>query len=68
MKTDVQNRWYILVHGHDLADLRDEVGARGYTREAPAENGHLLVSDSFHTDSIKAAFIDALLAKRGPGG
>ena len=26
-------------------------------------NGYLILSDSFHTDSRKAAFIDALLAK-----
>ena len=27
-------------------------------------NGYLILSDSFHTDPRKAAFIDALLAKR----
>ena len=84
----------------DLAELQDEVIARGYTHnfgsnpkllpeiitndlrivdsisfdggtdpgddvtmyliEGPNEKGYLIISDSFHTDPIKAAFIDAL--------
>ena len=34
-----------------------------YLIEAPSEKGYLIVSDSFHIDPRKAAFIDALLAK-----
>ena len=34
-----------------------------YLIEAPREKGYLIVSDSFHIDPRKAAFIDALLAK-----
>ena len=89
----------------DLAELQDEVIARGYTRnfgsnhkllpetitselrlvesisldggtdpgddvtmyliEARGEKGYLMLSDSFHTDPKKAAFIGALLAKSG---
>ncbi len=89
----------------DLAELQDEVIARGYTHdfggnygslpgiitadlrvvesisfdggtdpgddvtmyliEGPSEKGYLLLSDSFHTDPRKAAFIGALLGKRG---
>ena len=89
----------------DLAELQDEVIARGYTQnfgsshtvlpdivtrdlrivdsiffdggtdpsddvtmyliEAPGEKGYLIVSDSFHTDPIKAAFIGALLTQSG---
>ncbi len=89
----------------DLAELQDEVIARGYKHdfgsshkllpkiitsdlrivdsvsfdggtdpgddvtiyliEAPSEKGYLIVSDSFHTDPIKAAFIDTLLAESG---
>jgi len=30
--------------------------------------GYLILSDSFHTDPSKAAFIDALLAKRSVNG
>ena len=87
----------------DLAELQDEVIARGFTNdfgsshkllpeiitsdlrivdsiyfdggtdpgddvtmyliEAPSERGYLILSDSFHTDPIKAAFIGALLAQ-----
>ncbi len=89
----------------DLAELQDEVIARGYTRnfgsnhkllpetitselrlvesisldggtdpgddvtmyliEARGEKGYLMLSDSFHADPKKAAFIGALLAKSG---
>ncbi len=89
----------------DLAELQDEVIARGYTHdfgsspklltetitsdlrivdsisldggtdpgddvtmyliEAPGQKGYLIVSDSFHIDPIKAAFIGALLAQSG---
>ena len=89
----------------DLAELQEEVYARGYTQdfgsrasllpeiissnlrvvesiyfdggtdpgddaamyliEAPNEKGYLIISDSFHTDPRKAAFIDALLAEGG---
>jgi len=92
----------------DLAELQDEVIARGYTHdfggnygslpgvitadlrvvesisfdggtdpgddvtmyliEARGAKGYLLLSDSFHTNPKKAAFIDALLAKRAPEG
>ena len=92
----------------DLAELLDEVIARGYTRnfggnhkllpelidsdlrvvntisfdggtdpgddvtiyliEARGAKGYLLLSDSFHTDPRKAAFIDALLARRDAEG
>jgi hypothetical protein len=31
-------------------------------------NGYLILSDSFHTDPRKAAFIDTLLAERRVGG
>ncbi len=36
-----------------------------YLIEARSEKGYLIVSDSFHTDPIKAAFIGALLAQSG---
>ncbi len=36
-----------------------------YLIEAPSEKGYLIVSDSFHIDPRKAAFIDALFAKSG---
>ena len=36
-----------------------------YLIEAPSEKGYLILSDSFHIDPRKAAFIGALLAKRG---
>ena len=36
-----------------------------YLIEAPCEKGYLIVSDSFHTDPVKAAFIGALLARSG---
>ena len=89
----------------DLAELQDEVIARGYTHdfgschkllpeiitsdlrivdsifldsgtdpsddvtmyliEAPSEKGYLIVSDSFHTDPIKAAFVGTLMAQSG---
>ena len=89
----------------DLAELQDEVIARGYKHdfgsshkllseiiandlrivdsiffdggtdpgddvtmyliEAPSEKGYLIVSDSFHTEPIKAAFIGTLLAQSG---
>ena len=94
---------YISFMARDLAELQDEVIARGYTHdfggshkllpetitsdlrivdsisfdggtdpgddvtmyliEAPSEKGYLIVSDSFHTDPIKAAFIGALLTQ-----
>ncbi len=96
---------YISFMARDLAELQDEVIARGYTHdfggshkllpetitsdlrivdsiffdggtdpgddvtmyliEAPSEKGYLIVSDSFHTDPIKAAFIGALLTQSG---
>jgi len=96
---------YILFMAQDLAELQDEVIARGYTHdfgsnhkllreiitsdlrivdsisfdggtdpgddvtmyliEAPSEKGYLIISDSFHTDPIKAAFIGALLTRSG---
>ena len=36
-----------------------------YLIEAPSEKGYLILSDSFHIDPRKAAFIGTLLAKRG---
>jgi len=36
-----------------------------YLIEASMEKGYLIVSDSFHADPIKAAFIGALLAQSG---
>ncbi len=96
---------YISFMARDLAELQDEVIARGYTHdfgsshkllpeiitsdlrivdsisfdggtdpgddvtmyliEAPSEKGYLIVSDSFHTDPVKAAFIGALLTQSG---
>lgn len=87
----------------DLAELLDDVIARGYTRdfgsnlellpqidtsdlrvvdsitfdggtdpgddvtvyliETRPEKGYMIISDSFHADPIKAAFIDTLLAQ-----
>ena len=35
---------------------------------ASGPKGYLILSDSFHADPRKAAFIDALLAKRRAGG
>jgi hypothetical protein len=89
----------------DLAELQNDVVARGFTRnfgasrqplsafvtgnlriidtismdrgtdpgddvtmyliEAPDENGYLIVSDSFHTNPTKVAFLSALLNRRG---
>jgi hypothetical protein len=34
-----------------------------YLIESPGENGYLIVSDSFHTDPAKAAFLDELLIR-----
>jgi len=36
-----------------------------YLIEARSEKGYLIVSDSFHTDPIKAAFISTLLTQSG---
>ena len=36
-----------------------------YLIEGPSMKGYLILSDSFHIDPRKAAFIGALLAKRG---
>ncbi len=36
-----------------------------YLIEAPSEKGYLIVSDSFHIDPRKVAFIGALFAKGG---
>lgn len=36
-----------------------------YLIEADGRKGYLMVSDSFHADPRKAAFIDRLLKKRG---
>lgn len=36
-----------------------------YLIDAPGEKGYLIVSDSFHTDPTKAAFIVAVLAQSG---
>ena len=36
-----------------------------YLIEAPSEKGYLILSDSFHIDPRKAAFIGTLLAMRG---
>ena len=39
-----------------------------YLIEARESKGYLLLSDSFHVDPKKAAFMDALLATREPMG